>query len=91
MQSEYCPGVLFEQDSQSQKSGKELCGFLSEKRGDQFRQKFPCQIPRQEYSSERIREHVEMDAQISYRLQVEEQVKGQWQSFKQLIESKKTL
>ena len=43
-----------------------------EKRGDHFRQRGPCQIPRQECSSVRIREQVEMDAQIAYRLLAEE-------------------
>ena len=41
-QGECCPRVLFEKDSQPQFSGRKLYGCLSERRGDQSRQRGPC-------------------------------------------------
>ena len=77
MQNECCPWVLIEEESQLQNSGKGPCWCLSEKRGVQCGQRGPYQIPRQECSSQRIRDQVEMDAQIVCTLQVEEQAKEQ--------------
>ena len=63
--SECCPRVSFEQDSQPQNSGQESHRFLSERRGDQSRQKGSCQIPRLECSFERGRDLVQVDVQIA--------------------------
>ena len=54
-QDEYCPRVLFEQDSQPQNSSQEPCRFLSERKGDHSTQKGQSQILRQECPSQRIR------------------------------------
>ena len=63
---EYCLRVLLEQYNQPQNSGEEPSRFLSERREHQSRQREPCQILRQECLSQKIRYHVEMDAQTAY-------------------------
>ena len=73
--------VLFEQDNHPQNPRWDLGRFLPESRVNQPRQSEQYPIPRQECPSQRIREQKEMDAQITCRLQVEEQSKEQCQNF----------
>ena len=75
------PRVLFEQYNQPQNPRQDLGRFLPENRGNQPRQREQYPIPKQECPSQRIRDPVEMDAQIAHTLQAEEQAKEQCQSF----------
>ena len=78
---EWCPRVLFEQNSHLQNPNQDPCRFLSESRGDEQVQRGHYHISRQECPIQRIRKQVEMDDQIAH---MEERVKEQYQSFQTL-------
>ena len=79
-QGKCCPMIQSEQDNQQQNPSQDLDRFLPESRGKQSRQSEQYPIPRHECPSQRTRDQVEMDAQITPILQAEDQTKEQCQN-----------